>query len=127
MDEKAKGRIILALSVLSLLLFISTVSSCSNSMRQKSARDKEMAARLDSEEKASKVLQEQSKTALTLKSVQKELEEDKASLEAEKKALVQEQMINQSLKEELQKIAKAKEALEENLKQALAGKPGTKK
>ena len=122
MDQKLKDKVIISLSVLSVVLFISTVSSCNNSLRQKKARDKEMYSRIDFEEKASKVSQEQSKLVLELKSIRKELESEKASLEVAKKALVQEQMINQSLKEELQKVTKAKEALEDNLKEALTVK-----
>jgi hypothetical protein len=127
MDEKTKMRVIYGLSALCVILFISTISSCNNSMRQKAARDKEMASRLDSEEKASKVSQEQSKVALELKSCKKELEDAQSGLEAAKKALTQEKMIEGSLKEELNKVSNAKEALEESLKQALAGKTGIKK
>ena len=40
-------------------------------------------------------------------------------MEATKKSLVQEQLISSSLKTELEKISKLKEALEEDLKEAL--------
>ncbi|MBI4982534.1 MAG: hypothetical protein HZC15_05315 [Candidatus Omnitrophica bacterium] len=117
-----KNRIILILSVLSAILFISSVSSCASANRNKSARDKEMVARLDSEEKMSKFTQEKSSLEEKLKAATTSLEEEKAAHQALKKSLVQEQLVNQSLKEELQKVTKLKEALEEDLKESLTGK-----
>jgi chromosome segregation ATPase len=127
MEEIIKNRIILILAVLTIMLFIGTVGSCSNAYRHKVARDREMAARLDLEEKISKVSQDKTALEEKLKATGKELEEGKATLEATKKALVEEQLISQSLKEELAKVTKLKEALEEDLKEALvqnkSGKP----
>ena len=54
MEETIKNRIIFILAILSVILFIATLNSCSNAYRQKSARDKEMAIRLDLEEKMNK-------------------------------------------------------------------------
>ena len=119
MEENIKNRIILILSVLTIILFISTVSSCNNSLRQKTARDKEMSARLDSEEKANKVSQDQVKLSQKIKSLEKDLEEEKAAHELTNKSLAQEQMVSQSLKEEVVKVTKLKEALEADLKEAL--------
>lgn len=119
MEETIKNRIILVLAILSAIFFIGTINSCSNAYRQKSARDKEMAARLDLEEKMNKFAQEKAATEEKLKAKEKELEEEMAAHQSTKKALVQEQLVNQSLKEELQKVTKLKEALEEDLKEAL--------
>jgi hypothetical protein len=119
MDEAIKNRVILILGILSAILFISNISSCSSAYRQKSARDKEMATRLDLEEKMSKSSQESAKLEEKAGMSIKELEEEKASHEVTNKALVQEQLVNESLKEELQKVVKLKEALEEDLKDAL--------
>ena len=122
MEEAIKNRIILILAILTVILFISTISSCSNAYRQKVARDKEMAARLDLDERMNKFSQEKTVLEDKLKAKEKEVEEEKASHEETKKALVQEQLVNQSLKEELQKVTKLKDALEEDLKDALTGK-----
>lgn len=119
MEEAFKNRFILILGVLSALLFVITVGSCTNAIRQKGARDKEMFARLDLEEKMSKFSQEKTSLEEKLKAKDKDLEEENAILQATKKALVQEQLVNQSLKEELSKVTKLKDALEEDLKQAL--------
>ncbi|MDP2831088.1 MAG: hypothetical protein Q8O02_02415, partial [Candidatus Omnitrophota bacterium] len=56
-----------------------------------------------------------------------ESEELKAALEAIKKALLQDQLVNMSLKEELQKVTKLKEKLEEDLRQALGNGKKLKK
>lgn len=122
MEETIKNRIILILTILTVILFISTIGSCSNAYRQKVARDKEMAARLELDEKMNKFSQEKTVLEDKLKAKEKEVEEENASHEETKKALVQEQLVNQSLKEELQKVTKLKDALEEDLKDALTGK-----
>jgi len=126
MEESLKTRIILILAILSTIFFIGTVSSCSNAYRQKASRDKEMAMRLDLEEKMTKFSQERTTVEEKLNTAAKELEEEKAAHQATKKALVQEQLVNQSLKEELQKVTKLKEALEEDLKEALVASKAAK-
>lgn len=122
MEEALKNRIILILVVLSAIFFIGAVSSCNSAHRNKVARDKEMATRLDLEEKMGKFTQDRATFEGKLKSLSQELEEEKAAHQAIKKALLQEQLVNSSLKEELQKVTKLKEALEEDLKDALTGK-----
>lgn len=126
MEEGLKNRVILILSILTLIFFIGTVGSCGNASRLKSSRDKEMATRLDLEEKMSKFAQEKAGIEENLKSANQGLEEEKAAHQATKKALLQEQLVNQSLKEELQKVVKLKEALEEDLKEALVTGKKTK-
>ncbi len=127
MEETIKTRIIVILAILSTMFFIMTIGSCSSAQRQKLSRDKEMATRLDLEEKMSKFLQEKTAFDEKLKAKDKELEEEKAAHQATKKALVQEQLVDQSLKEELQKMTKLKEALEDDLKEALTGGKGAKR
>ncbi len=119
MEEAIKNRIILILSILSAILFISTIGSCSNAYRQKAARDKEMVTRLDLEEKSAKSSQQIAALSEKSKALQKDLEEEKTACEATKKALTQEQLVNKSIKEELEKVTKLKEKLEEDLKEAL--------
>ncbi|MDD5465736.1 MAG: hypothetical protein PHP73_05300 [Candidatus Omnitrophica bacterium] len=121
MDEVLKNRILIILAALSVVFFFGTLSSCSSAMRQKAARDKEMAARLALEERMSKFSQDKSTLEERAKAKEKEAQELKNTLEAAKKALLQDQMVNQSLKEELEKVTKLKDALEENLKEAATG------
>ena len=127
MDENLKNRIVIILGILAAIFFFGTLSSCNSAMRQKAARDKEMAARLALEEKTSKYAQEKSALEEKAKARENEALELKASLEATKKALVQDQLVAQSLKEELEKVTKLKETLEEDLKQALVNGKKPKK
>jgi len=116
MDEALKNRILIILAVLSCIFFFGTLSSCNSAMRQKASRDKEMAARLALEEKMSKFSQEKSVLEEKVKAKEKEAQDLTETLEATKKALVQDQLVNASLKEELQKETKLKET--ENSKEA---------
>jgi len=119
MEESFRERLLIILAVASVVLFITTVSSCTTAYRQKVSRDKEMATRLDAEEKLSKFTQERNASESKLKGLAQELEQEKAAHQLTQKALVQEQLMNQTLKEELAKVTKLKEALEEDLKEAL--------
>jgi hypothetical protein len=126
-EEVIKNRIILVLFILSVILFIGAVSSCRNVRQYRLIQQEEIAKRLDAEEKLSKSVLEKSNLETKLNNLAKELEEEKAVHEFTKKALVQEQLNNQSLKEELEKLTKLKEALEEDLKEVLVSRKSTKK
>lgn len=117
-DADLKNRIVIILAILSVIFFFGTISSCSSAIRQKAARDKEMVARLALEEKTSKYVQEKSVLEEKVKAKENQVQELKIALETANKALAQDQLVSQSLKEELQKVAKLKETLEEELKQA---------
>lgn len=119
MEDALKNRLILALIILSIICLVWTIGSCSNVHRFKAARDKEMITRLDLEERVSKLTQEKVLLDSKINALIQELEEEKVAHQASKKALLEGQLINQSLKEELQKLIKLKEALEEDLKEAL--------
>lgn len=119
MEETIKNRVILILIILSIMFLVSSIGSCFNVRQYKSSREEEMSKRLEAEEKLSKIMQEKVVLSNKLADAQKTLEEEKASHQATKKALVQEQIVGQSLKEEMVKVTKLKEALEEDLKEAL--------
>ena len=119
MGDFLKNRSVIILAILLAIFFFGTLSSCSSAMRQKAARDKEMVARLALEEKTGKYAQEKAALEEKAKAKENQVEELTVSLEGTKKALVQEQLINISLKEELAKVTKLKETLEEELRQAL--------
>jgi len=106
MEDGLKNRIVIILAVLSAVFFFGTLSSCNSAMRQKAGRDKEMAARLQLEEKMNKFSQERSALEERAKAKEKEAEEVKAALEESKRVLAQEQLVNQSLRDELQKVTK---------------------
>jgi len=121
MEDVIKNRIVIILAIFSALFFFATLSSCNSAMRQKSSRDKEMAVRLQLEERVNKFSQERSALEEKAKAKEKEAAEARAALEEAKKILVQEQLVNQSLKDELQKEAKLKEASVADLKKAPVG------
>lgn len=114
-----KKRIVIILAILTAIFFFGTLSSCVSALRQKAGRDKEMSMRLQLEEKMGKFSQEKSALEEKAKAKEKEAQELKAELEATKKALVQEQLVNESLKEELQKVTKLKSSPQDDLKGAL--------
>jgi len=119
LEENVKSRLILILGILAVIFFISTVSSCGNAYRNKMEQVRETLQRKALEEKLNLLSQEKAGQEESLASLQKQLDEERANHETTQKALVQEQLVNQSLKEELSKVTKLKEALEEDLKEAL--------
>jgi len=125
-EEALKNRIILALVILLVIFSITTFKSCADASRYKKSTTKEMGTRMDCEEKLNNFTKEKTGLENKLNSLSQQLEESSAALSAAKKALLQEQLVSESLKEEVQKITKLKEALEEDLKNALV-KTKTKK
>ncbi len=120
MGDMLKNKLVQILALVSALLLIASIKSCADSYRHKTARDKEMAQRLDLEEKLHKFTQEKTTVDQQAKKLSQELEADKAALQEAQNALAQEQQINKSLKGEIEKLTKLKDALEQNLKEALA-------
>lgn len=98
MHEGAKNKLIVILSLLTLIFFIISVGSCNNSRKRSLERDKEMATRFQLEET---------------------MNEEKAAYAATKKELSEQKSLNRDLQEELQKVIEHKEALEKDLKKAL--------
>jgi predicted Holliday junction resolvase-like endonuclease len=119
MEETLKNRLILILGILTVICFFSTVSSCVNAQRHRSARDKEMLTRLDLEEKMNKAGQERQVLEKKLTAISQELAQEKSIHDTTKKELLQEKAVAQSLKEELGKVTKLKDKLEDDLKEAL--------
>jgi len=117
-----KNRVVIILGVSTLALLIFNIASCVNVYNQDSLRKKEMLQRMDIEEKMSKAAQESASSFEKLKALQKELDEETAAYQTAKKALVQEQLVGKSLKDDLQKVTKLKEALEEELKKISTNK-----
>lgn len=127
MGENLKNRLIVVLGILTVIFFLGTISSCSNARKQETGRKKEMLTRLELEEKMSKFNQEKSDCESRINAAVQEAEAEKAAHLVTKKSLTQEQLVNQSLKEELNKVTKLKEALEEDLKEALSKAPRSRR
>jgi hypothetical protein len=118
-EENLKKRLVLILGGFNILFLLMAMGQCNNARLQKIERDKETFRKLDVEEKMNKFVQDKTALEEKLKNSEAALAEEKALGEAVKKTLVQEQLVNQSLKNEIEKISKLKEALEEDLKEAL--------
>jgi hypothetical protein len=86
------------------VLVIFNIQSCAAGMRQKKAREKEMAVRLDAEEKLAAFSGEKQAFEEKLKAKEQELIDEKTAHQATKKSLLQEQLVNQGLKEELARL-----------------------
>jgi len=121
-----KNRIIIALSIVVLMLLVSNISSCSSAYRSRNARDKEMATRMGLEEKMSAFTQQKASVEEKIAQLNKTLEEEKGAHQTTKTLLSQEKLINDSLKDELEKVIKLKESLEEDLKEALVASKAAK-
>lgn len=115
-----KGKLVPVLGILNVIFLLLWVASCNDTRKFKSARDKEMDTRLESEQKLGIFVKEKSGLEEKFKKIQQELAEERSALESTKKLLTHEQLIANSLKSELEKISKLKEALEQDLKEALA-------
>ncbi len=127
MEEGLKNKLIFILIILSCIFLVIAFESCNKSHKNKISLEQEMVTRMELEENLHKAAQGKNSLLQELNSIKSFLEEEKASHQATKKSLVQEQLVNQSLTEELQKITKLKEALEEDLKEALLAASQDKK
>lgn len=119
MDEKIKSRVIILLGVLVLIFFISTVRSCSYSKVQRNNLNEEKSKRWDLEQNVLSLKKEMNSKQEQLDSAVNALEAEKNAHEATSKALEEEKASKENLKKEMEKLTKLKEALEEDLKEAL--------
>jgi septal ring factor EnvC (AmiA/AmiB activator) len=122
-EEKLKNRLILGLVLLCVILIFGSANSCSSSRVQEKKWRDEMSRRLDAEEKASMLQQDEGKMNDRLRKSEASLQECGKTLDSTKKALQEEQAVNQNLRGEIDKLNKLKDALEADLKEALAKIP----
>lgn len=128
MDEGVKNKLILILGVLVVIFLLTSVVSCANSHRQRLGRSKEIVIRLDLEEKLNSLEREKEAALQKLNTLNSVLEAEKAALQTAEKALLQEQLVGQNLKAELEKVSRLKETLlEEDLEETLVEKEKNKK
>ena len=120
MEDNLKGKFILVLGILCAIFLLLWVSSCNDVRKFRSARDSEMNQRLDSEQKLGEYSKQKTTLEEKLAKAESAIADEKANLETTKKALLQEQLMSNSLKSELDKISKLKDQLEADLKSAMA-------
>ncbi|MEW5758570.1 MAG: hypothetical protein AB1755_03750 [Candidatus Omnitrophota bacterium] len=106
--ETTKNRIILILLIFSVTLLIFNINSCNAVKSRAKNLDQEQALRMNLEERIMSLDVEVSK----LKEILNKTNQD---FDATKKLLADQQLLNDNLKEQLQKTKDVKEALEDNL------------
>jgi cell division protein FtsL len=113
------SKVVIVLSTVAVVFAVGTISSCVQVRQLKNSRDKEILTRMEIEERLSKLMQGKSTADDQLRSLKEELAKERSTRQATEKALLQEQLVNESLKEELSKVTRLKETLEADLKAAL--------
>ena len=117
--EALKNKVVIVLGILNVIFLLIAVDSCTKSKQCIAVKHKEEIMRFDAQQELSKVSSD--KLAIEDKMLKAEaaLSQANAATETTQKALLQEQLINKSLKAEIEKLSKLKDALELDLKNAL--------
>lgn len=118
-EDAVKNRIILIVSTLCLIFFFWAIGAHSEIGKYKKNMQDEIRKRIEMEEQNTNFLKEKSNFVESVKQLTAKLEEEKAVNQATKKALVEEQLMNDNLKQEVEKAARFKQVIEEDLKEAL--------
>jgi len=114
-----KNRLVVILGILNVILLLVAVNSCSQSRMSIDVKRKEELKRYDAEKELNRLSGDKLKIEDSMKKLSGDMEQAKADLESAQKALLQEQLVNRSLKGELEKLSKLKDALEHDLKNSL--------
>ena len=119
MDDKIKGRVAMILSVVALIFFILWLGALKELSRQKRLAVDKAALSMELEEKNTKLEKEKADLSGELKSTQTQLAGEKAAHEITKKTLSQEQVAENALKVELERVTRVNEKLENNSQEVL--------
>lgn len=122
MEDIVKNRVIAILGILAVIFLLLFLGARSDLSRQKNFADERAARVMDLEDKIVKLEKEKSALTEDLKNTQAQLTAEKDAHEVDKKTLSQEQVAEQALKVELERITRLKETLEKDLKDALGKK-----
>ena len=114
-----KNRLAVILGILNVIFLLVAINSCSQNRKIIDVKHKEEIKRYDAEKELNKISSDKLRIEDEMKKLVQETAQEKVDLESAKKALLQEQLINKSLKGELEKLSKLKDALEQDLKNAL--------
>lgn len=106
MEGLLKNKIFLFSVLLNFSFLVLAIASCSEAERQKKLVAKEMYDRLEAEEKSAGAAGERQGLQERIDSLQKQIEEEKASHELTKKALSEEQTVSRAIREELSRVTK---------------------
>lgn len=122
MDDGVKGRVILILSILAAVFLVLWLGTGRDLSRQKKFATDKAALSMELEEKNAKLEKEKAALKEELRIVQAELAEEKSIHEATRKTLSQEQVAEQALKVELERVTRLNEALEKDSRAVEADK-----
>lgn len=122
MEDIAKNRVIAILGILVVIFLLLFLGARGNLNRQKNYAGEKAARVMDLEDKIVQLEKEKFALSEELKNTQAQLGEEKEAHEADKKTLSQEQVAEQALKAELERVTRLKETLEKDLKEALGKK-----
>lgn len=118
-----KNRIVIILGILNVIFLLVAVNSCTQGKKCIDVKRREEIKRYDAEQELSKISNEKVSIEARIQKAEATLAEATATIETTQKALLQEQLVNKSLKTEIEKVSRLKDALEQDLKNALvAGK-----
>ena len=118
-EDTLKDRIILVVSILCLIFFIWAVGVSNELGKQKNGLQGEIRKRLVFEEENINLLKEKAGFKDNARELTSQLEEATAKLAATEQVLADEQAANKIIADELNKMDMLKQALEEDLKEAL--------
>lgn len=127
MNDLLKNKPLLALAVAGVVLLVITVSSCNSAASYRRMYNEEYGKRMDAEESSHRQEKEFASLQGRTAALEGELAQEKTARQTAETALLQERLVNESLKKELEKVTRMKEALEQDLKQALLSGKGTPK
>mgnify|MGYP001567477845 FL=1 len=119
MDDKVKGKVTMILSVVALIFFIFWLGAWKELSRQKRLAADKAALSMELEEKNAKLEKEKADLSGQLKDAQVKLSGEKAAHEITKKTLSQEQVAENALKIELERVTRLNEKLENSSKEVL--------
>lgn len=117
--EFLKNRLVVVLGVCNIVFLLVAVQSCVQGKRYIAVKHNEEIKRYDAEKALNDVKQEKERLETALQKNEETLSQERADFEAAQKTLLQEQLINKSLKAEIDKLRKLNNALENDLKNAV--------
>jgi uncharacterized protein YlxW (UPF0749 family) len=106
MEGLFKNRVFLFSVLLNFSLLTLWVASCSETRKERAFRENDLRDKLIAEERLDKFDKERQGLQEQVETLQKQLEQEVASHELTKKALLQEQLVTKVIKDELSRVTK---------------------
>jgi uncharacterized membrane protein YhiD involved in acid resistance len=117
--DALKNRIVIVLGVLNVVFLLIAVNSCSQCKKCIDVKRKEEIMRYDAERELNRVSNDKAAFEEKMLKAEAALTQASGAAESAQKAFAQEQLVNKSLKAEIAKLSRLKDALEQDLKNAL--------